>query len=125
MVRTAASPIAVRKEIAVFGPKVLVRTILRNPGVRILRFAHAAEWNLYQIPEEIETDGDAVRLCRGRLILRPAAGAELHFRPLRTLSQSEKGYDTIHQGYGLIWIHRIELEPGGTDEFTVELEESE
>ena len=125
MVRTAASPIAVRKEIAVFGPKVLVRTILRNPGVRILRFAHAAEWNLYQIPEEIETDGDAVRLCRGRLSLRPAAGAELHFRPLRTLSQSEKGYDTIHQGYGLIWIHRIELEPGGTDEFTVELEESE
>jgi len=25
----------------------------------------------------------------------------------------------------LIWIRRIELEPGGTDEFTVELEESE
>ncbi len=123
VLRSAASPVFVRKEIIPLGPKVRVRTLVRNLGNCRIHFVHASEWNLYQIPEEIETDGNVVRLCHGRLILRPLSAAELRTHPLQTLSQSEKDYETIHQGFCLVWVRRVELTPGESDEFTIELGE--
>jgi hypothetical protein len=124
VLRSAASRVSVRKEIILLGPKVQVRTVIRNQGNRQLHFVQASEWNLYQIPEEIETHGNNIRLCHGRLVLAPLSAAELWIHPLQTLSQSEKDYDTIHQGYCLVWVRRVELPPGESDEFTIELSET-
>jgi len=118
-------PVAIRKEIITGVSGFQVRTMIHNDGDRDLRFVYAAEWNLYQILEEMEVIGTSVRLCRGRLVLASLdPDMELWMVPLQTLSQSEKDFDIIHQGICLAWARRVCLEPGGTVETVIELSES-
>lgn len=121
--RTSSVPVRLFKDYTALGPKFRVRTQIRNDGSRPVVLRQGSEWNLRQIPEEIDVDGSRVGLCRGRLSAAPLSEADLWMRPLRTLSQSEKDFDTIHQGYGLLWIRRIELGPGETADFTIEFGE--
>jgi 4-alpha-glucanotransferase len=123
VLRTHSVPVFVRKEFIPLGQKIQVRTLIRNDGRRQLLLLQGSEWNLSQIPEEIKTDGSRVNLCRGRLAAVPLSEADLWMRPQLTLSQSEKDYDTIHQGYALIWVRRIELGPGESAVFTMEFGE--
>jgi len=125
VLRGSPAPVSIRKEILPLGSRVRVRTLVRNPSDRRLSFILASEWNIRQIPEEIESEGSVVRLCRGRLLLKPLTAADLRIHPLQTLSQSEKDFDTIHQGYCLVWTRAVELGPGGSDELSIELGEPE
>jgi len=85
----------------------------------------AVEWNLYQIPEEMEAAGSRVSLCRGALVLTGPGDAALRIHPLLTLSQSEKGFDTIHQGFCLAWFRPVDLGPGESAVFVIEAGETD
>ncbi|MHB8055029.1 MAG: alpha-amylase/4-alpha-glucanotransferase domain-containing protein [Candidatus Aminicenantales bacterium] len=125
VLRTHSVPVFVRKEFIPLGPQFQVRTSIRNDGRRRLFLLQGSEWNLRQIPEEIETAGSRVSLCRGRLAAVSLSEAEIWMRPLLTLSQSEKDYDMIHQGYGLLWVRPIEIGPGESAVFTIAFGESD
>jgi len=68
-----------------------------------------SEWNVLAFPEEIDFDPEenSVRLYGGRIIFEPSDQALTRIFPLRTLSQSEKGYDIIHQGFCICFIWPI------------------
>ena len=86
-------------------------TIL-NSGETPLAFVFGSEWNLYQIPSELALDGPRASLCGGRLRFQADGGAGLRAFPIETLSQSEKGYDIIHQGFCLLALWPVALRPG-------------
>jgi len=114
----------------------LEKTVL--PGERGVRFAtsvvndgpgeaplvFAQEWNFYQIPGELRIDGERIFLCGGRLSLIVRPKPEIWTFPLETLSQSEEGFDIIHQGYGLLTVWRLQMEAGGRFEAEAVLGES-
>jgi hypothetical protein len=121
VLETETVPIFLRKEYVPLSRSFRVITMIRNDGSRPIRFLQGSEWNVFQIPEEIETDGNIIRLCRDTLRIVPPADSELFRHPLLTLSQSEKGFDTIHQGFCLVWICRVKLEPGESAEAVYEV----
>lgn len=86
--------------------------VIRNQGPAAVTFLFGSEWNLYQSPEEFRLEAGGASLCGGRLRWE-AAGASVRAFPIETLSQSERGYDIIHQGYCLLALWRIDLPPGG------------
>jgi len=118
--RSETSPVFLRKEFVPAGRKLRVEASVRNEGRDRIRFVMAVEWNLYQIPEEMKTDGSRVSLCRGALFLTGPGDATLRIHPLLTLSQSEKGFDTIHQGFDLVWFRPVDLGPGESAGFVFE-----
>lgn len=85
---------------------------LENSSAVELRFLFGSEWNFSVFPGEWEVDGKTVWLC-GRTIRLDAPRAEgVWSYPLQTLSQSETGYDIIHQGVCCIPVWRLELPAG-------------
>ena len=93
-------PVRIEKDYSP-GPEggVLVEIRILNLSDAPVRLMYASEWNLYQFPEETETAEGALRLCGGRLGLEFKPVPVIRRFALETLSQSEKGYDIIHQGY--------------------------
>jgi 4-alpha-glucanotransferase len=102
-------PVSVQKVIRPEGGDIHVICTIVNLGDREAEFWYAGEWNFYQIPEEFAADAGGASLAGGRLrfSFEPARGF-WHF-PLQTLSQSEKGFDVIHQGFCLLphWHFRL------------------
>jgi len=125
VLRTHSVPVRLLKDYISLGPKFQVRARIRNDGRRRISLLHGSEWNLRQIPDEISLDGSRVILCRGRLAASPLSKADLWMRPLLTLSQSEKDFDTIHQGYGLLWLQPVELGPGEEADLAIEFGEAD
>ncbi len=95
-------PISIQKEIWPEGSDVHVICTISNLSDQEIGLFYASEWNFYQIPEEFAVDGSGASLAGGglRFSFEPARGV-WHF-PLQTLSQSEKGFDVIHQGFCLL-----------------------
>jgi len=124
-VRSEIIPVHLRKEFVPLGRKFRVMTSLRNDGRGRLRILLADEWNLYQIPEEIRTEKNGASLAGGALRLIPSDEAELRVNPVKTLSQSESGFDTIHQGFCLMWLRRIDLGPGESASWALEAGETD
>lgn len=93
-------PVRIEKDISL-GPGgiILLEARILNLSDAPARFVYASEWNLYQFPEETDLVEGAARLCAGRLRLEFKPVPVMRRFPLETLSQSEKGYDIIHQGY--------------------------
>lgn len=104
-----------QKRIEPRGRAVGVRLSIKSSSERSVRILFASEWNLYQIPEEIVFRDYGADLCGGRIRFEVVPKTEFWHFPLQTLSQSEKGYDIIHQGFCLLPIWPIEL--GGGKEF--------
>ncbi len=98
----AAVPVSIQKEIRPEGGEVQVLFTITNLGDREVSLFFASEWNVYQVPEEFRAEAEGAVLAGGRLrfSFEPAQGFWQF--PLQTLSQSEKGYDIIHQGYCLL-----------------------
>jgi alpha-amylase len=71
--------------------------VIRNPGPAAASFRFGSEWNIYQLPEEFRLEAGGASLCGGRLRWE-AESADVRAFPIETLSQSERGYDIIHQG---------------------------
>ncbi len=106
-------------------PVLLTKTI--TPGDRIIRIAYrienlsgraisvlfASESNVSLFPFEFEPAGGRA-VFMNRLVWEASAPDALWHFPLRTLSQSESGYDIIHQGICLIPLWRLSLSAGGS-----------
>ncbi len=111
--------VRVQKEIEVEDRDLILRYRIKNLGDRPARLCFASEWNFYQRPEEIALDPGRIRLCGGRLRFEIFPRQDLWSFPLRTLSQSEKGYDIIHQGFCLLPSWNFTL--GGKEEFVIRI----
>jgi hypothetical protein len=83
-----------------------------------------SEWSFYQIPEEFAIHASGASLAGGRLRLSFEPAADLWSFPLQTLSQSEKGYDIIHQGFCLLPVWRLRLPAMGSFTFRALLKEA-
>lgn len=102
-------PVSIQKEIRSEGADIHVLCTISNLADQEISLFYASEWNFYQIPEEFKVDESGASLAGGglRFSFKPARGF-WHF-PLQTLSQSEKGYDIIHQGFCLLPYWQIRL----------------
>jgi alpha-amylase len=111
------TPVSIQKEIRPEGRDIHVVCTISNLGDRDLALWYAGEWNFYQIPEEFAADDSGASLAGGglRFSFEPARGF-WNF-PLQTLSQSEKGFDVIHQGVCLLPHWQVRLPAQGS--FTV------
>ncbi len=93
-------PVAVRKSVTAAAGRVRVALEIENLADRPLALRYGSEWNLLAFPHELGPIGPAgVELYGGGLVLETPEAEALWSFPLRTLSQSEGGFDIIHQGY--------------------------
>jgi alpha-amylase/alpha-mannosidase (GH57 family) len=95
--------VSVRKTIEP-GPGLLrVVYEIENLSDRSVSLRFGSEWNLLVFPDEVEFHRRGwVKLYGGQVSFEPQATNELWTLPLETLSQSEQGFDIIHQGYSFM-----------------------
>lgn len=118
-----ARPLVVRKRISEAGRRLAAEYEVLNPSDAPLDLVFGSEWNFLAFPEEAAFEEDRA-LLYGTLAFRPRGADALWRFPLRTLSQSEGGFDIIHQGYCLLPVWRIRLEGGARARFGVEIEDN-
>lgn len=116
-------PVFIRKRIVAEGTAIRVRYEIANSGERPATLTFASEWNFYMLPDEFALRADGADLAAGRLSFRAEGADEVWSFPLRTLSQSEKDYDIIHQGFCLLPVRRIRLAGGEGTAFEIVLAE--
>lgn len=115
--------VTVRKKVTPVPEGLHVVYEIENRSAAAADMIFASEWNFYLLEDEIEEREGVFHLLRGRLALAPSGSAELWRFPLRTLSQSEGGYDIIHQGFCLLPVWNIQMAGGGGTSFQIELKE--
>jgi hypothetical protein len=117
--------IAVRKRITP-GPGVItVEYEVENREGEPVSLVFASEWNLYAFDDDLAVSEREVRLLEGTLALRTPGADELWTFPLRTLSQSEEGYDIIHQGFCILPVWRVHLSGKGRSRMAIALAEKD
>jgi hypothetical protein len=117
-------PVAVRKTISFSGGELRVGIEIENLSGRELALTYGSEWNVLAFPHEFELHGPAeASLGGGALLFAPESAHELWTFPLRTLSQSEGGFDIIHQGYCLCPVWVVVLPANGTKRLSIVLKE--
>jgi alpha-amylase/alpha-mannosidase (GH57 family) len=107
-------PVAVRKTVACAAGALRVGIEIANLSGRELRLTYGSEWNILAFPTELDLGDGAASLYGGALRFEPEAADALWLFPLRTLSQSEGGFDIIHQGYCLCPVWSVALSSNGT-----------
>jgi hypothetical protein len=112
-------PLSVEKEFMPDDRKILVRITVKSLSPRRLSLVLGNEWNVFQTPDECRIDGGKIFLCDDRLELDVQPEPIFWHFPLRTLSQSEEGYDIIHQGFCFLSLWKIVL--AGGEEFRTEI----
>jgi hypothetical protein len=119
-------PVAVRKLISAAEGALRVEIEIENLAGRPLALTYGSEWNLLAFPHELELrgPGTATALYGGALRFEPAGAASLWSFPLQTLSQSEQGFDIIHQGYCFCPIWPLEWAGRGAKRLSIVLKES-
>jgi hypothetical protein len=116
--------VAVRKTIACGAGALRVDIEIENLSGTALTLIYGSEWNLLAFPHELELVGpEGAALYGGALVLEPAAASEVWSFALRTLSQSEGGFDIIHQGYCLCPVWSMAWSGKGTQRLSVVLKE--
>lgn len=91
-------PIRVTKRIEPIPEGVLITYEVENEGTKKTGLFWGVEWNFYLLPQEWEVRGKTLSLVNGKWLLEFGGGPAIWHFPLQTLSQSEEGYDIIHQG---------------------------
>jgi hypothetical protein len=96
-------PVLVRKTIEP-GPGLLrVVYEIENLSDRTIALRFGSEWNLLAFPPEVEFHRRGwVKLYGGALSFEPRDTHEIWTLPLQTISQSEEGFDIIHQGFSFM-----------------------
>ena len=118
------APVAVRKTVECAGGDLRVGIEIENLSDAALSLSYGSEWNLLAFPGEFELRGAAgAALYGGRILFEPEAADGLWSFPLRTLSQSEGGFDIIHQGYCLCPVWSLEWSGRGVRRVSVVLKE--
>ncbi len=77
----------------------------------------ASEWNFSAFPGEFEVRGTVISLYGGAVRLECEGAEAIWSQPVQTLSQSEKGFDVIHQGMSFLPVGRVILGPGARASF--------
>jgi 4-alpha-glucanotransferase len=91
-------PVRVTKRVEPEEEAIRITYELENEAEKELAFVFGVEWNFYLLPQEWELRGKTVTLLGGKWLLEISGKPEIWHFPLQTLSQSEEGYDIIHQG---------------------------
>ncbi len=118
------APVAVRKTVSSAEGALRVDLEIENLSGRALRVTYGSEWNLLAFPHEIEIPGPQAVELYGAALRFEAAGADAIWAfPLRTLSQSEEGFDIIHQGYCLCPVWSLEWSANGVKRLSIVLKE--
>ncbi|MCX6561733.1 MAG: DUF1926 domain-containing protein [Candidatus Aminicenantes bacterium] len=117
-------PISVQKEIRPEDSGFHFLCTITNLDDRDADLLFGSEWNFYQIPEEFAFDEGGASLAGGRLRFSFEPARDMWCFPLQTLSQSEKGYDIIHQGFCLLPLWRLQLPAMGSFTLRVHLREN-
>jgi len=97
-VEGAGFPVRVSKRIEAAENGVLFAYELESESDNDIPVLFGVEWNLYLLPREWEVRKGVVSLAGGKWHLEFSGEPEIWRFPLQTLSQSEEGYDIIHQG---------------------------
>jgi hypothetical protein len=93
-------PLAIRKTIEPGDGALRVILEVENLSEKDLSLKYGSEWNFLAFPHELELRGPGgAALYGGQLLFEPEGADALWSFALRTLSQSEGGFDIIHQGY--------------------------
>ncbi|RFT16087.1 MAG: Alpha-amylase / alpha-mannosidase, GH57 family [Candidatus Saccharicenans subterraneus] len=96
-----------------------------RPGLRALLFVYeidnlsaqeleltlTSEWNLAFFENEFRTGTNRVEFRKGELVLEAPEARELWVFPIKTVSQSEKDYEIITQGFSFHPVWRLKLAP--------------
>jgi hypothetical protein len=91
-------PLRVSKHIKAEADNIVFAYELENENDRALPVHFGVEWNFYLLPGEWEIRKRTLFLAGGKWRLEFPGDPEIWHFPLQTLSQSEEGYDIIHQG---------------------------
>ena len=117
-------PLAVRKTVVCVDGALRVKIELENLSGKPLSLTYGSEWNLLAFPHEIELLGAEGAALYGRaLLFEPARADAVWSFALRTLSQSEGGFDIIHQGFCLCPVWSVGWTGNGTKRLSVVLKE--
>jgi len=117
-------PVEVRKTIVSLDGALKVTIEIENLSAQALALTYGSEWNLLAFPRELELLGPAgASLYGGALLFEPAEAGSVWSFPLKTLSQSEGGFDIIHQGYCLCPVWALEWTGKGTQHLSIVLKE--
>ncbi|MDD8025881.1 MAG: DUF1926 domain-containing protein [Acidobacteriota bacterium] len=117
-------PVSIQKEMRPDEDGFHILTTVTNLDDREADFLFASEWSFYQIPEEIAFDASGASLAGGRIRFSFEPMQDFWHFPLQTLSQSEKGFDIIHQGFCLLPLWRLHLPPTASLTLRVHLREN-
>ena len=127
LLRTGADPVPVslRKTVESADGALRVTVEIENLSDLPLEVLYGSEWNLLAFPPELDLRDGApgAALYGGALAFEPEGAEALWSYALRTLSQSEGGFDIIHQGYCLCPVWPVGLAGKGTKRLTVTLKE--
>lgn len=105
-------PVQVEKRVVPEKGVVRFASTIENLGQTDLHVLFGSEWNFYLLPNEWETREEGIRLLGGKVELFFSPAPEIWHFPLQTLSQSEEGYDIIHQGMCCLPHWRFSLPAG-------------
>ena len=117
-------PIAVRRTIEPGDGSLRVVIEIENLSGNSLSLRYGSEWNFLAFPHELELRGRSGAALYGGHLLFEAEGADaLWSFALRTLSQSEGGFDIIHQGYCFCPVWRLALAGNAKKRLNIVLKE--
>jgi len=121
---SARVPIAVRRTIEPGNGSLRVAIEIENLSGNSLSLRYGSEWNFLAFPHELELRGPGGAALYGGRLLFEAEGADaLWSFALRTLSQSEGGFDIIHQGYCFCPVWRLALAGNAKKRLNIVLKE--
>lgn len=112
--------IRIKKEVTPKEKSLFINYRLKNLSALELRSVFGVEWNLNLLPTEWRFDSDRLIFLAGRLTLKFSLPPRLWVCPLQTFSQSEEGYDIIHQGF--TFLPNWPLSLAGGQEFSVSMQ---
>jgi hypothetical protein len=117
-------PVAVRKTVECADGALRVAIEIENLSDRALALTYGSEWNFLAFPGELELLGSpGAALYGGTLLFEPEEADGVWSFALRTLSQSEGGFDIIHQGYCLCPVWPVRWTGKGVKRLAVVLKE--
>ncbi len=91
-------PVRVSKQLAPAKDRILISYDLETESSKELLVLFAVEWNFYLLEKEWEVRAGTLSILGGKWVLEFSPAPEIWSFPLQSLSQSEEGYDIIHQG---------------------------
>ncbi len=117
--------IVIRKRLSSVQGIVRLDYEVENLSGKTIRFRFGSEWNILAFAHEAEFPGQGRAVLYGRKLLFESEGSrELWVFPLETLSQSEEGFDIIHQGYCLTPVWDLVLAGKDIGRFGISLKET-